>query len=151
MREYLISVFVICFLTGVLGRVSFSGGEFEKTALLIITLFVIASPLTGLIGNFSLDSVLPPEGEYDGMLDEGYVEIAEQAFSDGIKRAIEEKFLLESDGVRVRVFGFDFNNMRAESIKVILSGKAATADYRRIKAYVDSLDVGECEVNIEIG
>ena len=81
----------------------------------------------------------------------GGVAVAEDAFARGIGRAVEEKFSLEEGSVDVKVIGFDFEKMRAESIKIILSGRSVVADYRGIEKYVNSMEIGKCEVVIEIG
>ena len=82
---------------------------------------------------------------------EEYKSIAENAFTDGVKAMICEKFSLESDLVDVRVYGFDFEKMKAERIKVLLSGKAAAASYKDIEKYVEDSRLGECDAEIEIG
>ena len=62
-----------------------------------------------------------------------------------------EKFSLDRDLVRVNVVGFDFENMCAQSIEVVLSGRAAMADYRAIERYINDMDIGECNVEVGIG
>ena len=40
--------------------------------------------------------------------------------------------------------------MKAKKVYVRLSGYAAMADSRRIEDYLNSLDIGDCEVSISI-
>ncbi len=152
MKEYALTVFLICLVCAVLTRVSFGGSEdVSKVALSVITLYVIISPLASGLKGFNIDSVLTPEWSYDVPSEDGYVKVAEEAFADGVARAIEDKFSLKRETVKVRVFGFDFKRMSAEKIKIILSGISVTADHRAVLAYAEGLGIGECEVEIEIG
>lgn len=152
MSEYAIGVFAICVISGVLGLFSYRSGERgERLALAIITLYVIASPLVKAAANFDPEGI----GDYlepgDVRVDDGYSQVAMEAFADGLGAAVAEKFSLDRDLVRVNVVGFDFENMCAQSIEVVLSGRAAMADYRAIERYINDMDIGECNVEVGIG
>ena len=97
-----------------------------------------------------VDSVF--DVEYDSsIIGEGYEAVAEEAFSRGVASAVADEFSLDEKNLRVELYGFDFENMKAERIRVILSGRAALADYKGIEKYVNGLDIGVCECEIEIG
>ena len=151
MNEYVLTVFAVCVITGVLGLISYGSGRAEKLALGVITLYIIIAPLVSALSDMDIDSIFDkitlPEQELEG----GYSEVAEEAFSEGIARAVAEEFSLNKENIRVKIRGFDFENMRADSITVILSGRSVTADYRAIEKYFNGLDVGVCKVEIEIG
>lgn len=152
MKEYLLSVFAIC---TVVGLVSFlSHGKLrsaERIVLGIITLYVILSPLPSAIKNFDVDDFF--SFDTDGVGEQGgdISEVAEEAFARGVALAVAEEFSLEASDIRVRVEGFDFEKMSAERIRVTLSGRASTADYRAVEEYLNKQQFGRCEVEIEIG
>ena len=127
----------------------------KKNPLFIIYIFGLLGMAALLyiiaLSDMDIDSIFDkitlPEQELEG----GYSEVAEEAFSEGIARAVAEEFSLNKENIRVKIRGFDFENMRADSITVILSGRSVTADYRAIEKYFNGLDVGVCKVEIEIG
>jgi hypothetical protein len=45
---------------------------------------------------------------------------------------------------------FDFKEMKAEKIKVLLTGLGALCDRHGVEKYLNGLGIGESEVNIEI-
>lgn len=151
MTEYAFSVFAICLVSGLCGLLCYGSGTSEKIVLGIVTLYVMAAPLAESVGAFDFDSltegVTPPEISTEP----GYSAVAEEAFADGICRAITEEFSLKKENIRVKITGFDFENMKAQSIKIYLSGIGVLADYRGIEDYINSLEMGECQVEIELG
>ena len=68
-------------------------------------------------------------------------------------RYISEKYATDKDLVSVRADGFDIGSVRAQRIYVILSGRAAMLDYKKIEEDVcrQFTSGGECEVSIKIG
>lgn len=148
MSEYALAVFGICLVVGICLALSNGSGKAQSLALGIITLWVILSPLGDMIEHFdpnSLDVDIPEYGS--GEIDM----IIEDAFADGICTAVADKFSLDTDDIRVRLYGFDKEEMRAEKIMIILSGRAALSDYKAVEKYINSLEVGEGNVEIEIG
>ena len=150
MSEYLMEVFGILAIIGALSLLTYGSGRAESVALAIICLYILASPLVELVGGFKpegfFDSIKIPEVE----IGSGYDAVIEDAFADGIGRAVADKFLLRKEDIRVRLVGFDSERMRAEKIQLILSGRAALADYKAVEKYIDSLSLGEGSVEIEI-
>ncbi len=151
MSGYALGVFAICLISGICLTLYQGSGKSQNLALGIITLWVILSPLGEIVGHFDpdawLDSIKIPE--YEGGDEMNY--IIEDAFADGISRAVAERFSLEDKDIRIRLYGFDKTEMRAEKIMIILSGRAALADYKAVEKYVREMEVGECNVEIEIG
>ena len=149
MSEYAIGVFVISAVVGICSHISYKGkSDPSGLALAIILLYVVVSP----IANIDVEGGQFTNTEYDPLIiGNGYEGIAEQAFADGILSAISSEFSLDSKNLRVELDGFDFEKMRAEKIRVILSGKAVVADNKGIEKYINNLDVGVCECEIEIG
>ena len=144
-------VFLISFVVGVASLISYREKKDKATrfALGILLIYVTLSPLPALFEELdeapSFDISVP-----DGY-DESYKTVARDAFEEGIGKAIADRFSLLRENVTVIAEGFDFANMRAEKIRVILSGRAALADYSSIERYVNEFDIGECEAEIEIG
>ncbi|MBO7195877.1 MAG: hypothetical protein J6V80_00925 [Clostridia bacterium] len=151
MSEYALTVFAICLATGALLMLTYGQGRAESLAVGIISLSVILTPLADMIFSAEPEDFLNSlkgesvEGEFgaDGVI--------EDAFAEGIVHAVSDKFSLERANVRVRLVDFDAKNMRAEKIVLTLSGSAAVADYKAVEKYVNSLDLGVCNVQIEIG
>lgn len=152
MKEYALTVFVICVITGVLERISFGGRkDISKIALSVITLYVIASPLASAVENLDFDTVFDTEKIYGEGSDAGCSDVAEKSFAQGIEWAVEDKFYLDRGTVKVTLEGFSFEKMRAEVIKVTLLKGALWVDYQAVESYVNSMEIGKCEVDIEIG
>ncbi len=152
MREYAIAIFAVCLISGVLGLLShktFSSAQ--RFVFGVIILYVILTPLSDLAKNFDPDSL---SGIFDSSVqtpDYSYESVAEDAFAEGIVKAVAEEFSLDRENIRIDIDGFDFENMCAKKIRIILSGGAALSDYREIESYINKINIGECKVEIEIG
>ncbi|MBQ9733924.1 MAG: hypothetical protein IJV74_06795 [Clostridia bacterium] len=153
MSEYIISVIASASVVALGSFVSY-GRKGERTiagaAMSIILLYTVITPIISFVADFTpadLDGFFaeaqPPQTE-----DSQYHEVAEQAFCEGIEKMVCEEFFLNREDVSVSTVGFQMENMRAQSIRVILSGRAALADSRRIAASVTEAGLGECEVEI---
>lgn len=151
MTEYAITVFAICAVVGVLSLISYGSGRAESLSLAIITLFIIAAPVVRAVGSFDMEGWLSSFDSPDYEVDSEYGEVLRESFAEGISLAVADKFSLNKEDIRVRLSGFDAQNMRADSIKIILSGRAVFADYKAVESYIDRLEMGECSVEIEIG
>lgn len=150
MSNYALTVFIVCVLSGVLGKISYGGkNDISRVAISVISLFIIISPLANAAKEFDFDNLFDTEGWQSEDIDGGYEAVAEGAFADGIVRAVSEKFSLDTSEIEVSVSGFVFEKMRADEIKITLFGRSVAADYRAIEKYVNSMDVGECEVAVE--
>lgn len=146
MKEYALMLFGLCLVLSTLSLLSFKEGS-VKLALGIIGIYVILSPLARIDFDFdySLEITLPESAEG------GYGEVARDAFERGICRSVAEKFSLEAELVSAEAVGFDFSLMRAEEIKITLTGRAVFADRRAIEEYINKMEIGACTVEIHVG
>lgn len=152
MNGYLSSVFIVSMISGLFGYLSFGKlRSAERVVMGVILLYVIIAPLSDLVSDFDPNDIFSSINSSDVQYDEELSMVAEEAFAEGIKLALAEEFSISRDDIRVKVFGFDLEGMSGEKIKVSLSGKAALADYRAIESFLNKQNIGECEVEIEIG
>ena len=151
MSEYAIAVFSILFISGVLSLLTYGSGRAEKTAVGIITAFVILSPVISLVSELDISGVIDmvTNDAYESDADPSVV--AEEAFAEGIKSVVAENFLIKKEDISLKINDFDMKNMRCSEIVIFLSGTALLSDYRGIEAYVSSLGMGECRVEIQLG
>ena len=118
-------------------------------ALGIILLASILAPLSavfGAVGDLSGEDIFSAQQSTPELDSEGVVKAA---FEAGVASAVADEFSLEVSDIRVYAYGYDFEGVRAERIKIILSGAAAYADSRGIAAFVREGGLGECEVELE--
>ena len=120
-----------------------------KLALGVLLLSVTVSPLWALISDPPTLPKLPDGG---ASLEGGdYLEVAEQAFACGVERYIADSLSLSEEDIEIFVSGFDFDSMRAGSIRVLLSGRAIIADRKRIEEMLlESGICDECRCDIEL-
>ncbi len=151
MREYMLMVFAVCAIVSVLGFLSYRRGDVAtRSALSVLVLYVTLTPILSSLGSLDgTDGVRLPEFDV-GDYGEDYAEYACSAFVDGIELLIVNKYSLDGDDVRVLVEGFDFQNMCAERIRVVLTGAAALGDGKGMAKYITELGYGRCEVEIGI-
>ena len=149
MKEYAISVFALCLVSAVASLLRPSGDSVSRVAAMAIILWMTLSPIASFVRDFDPEALLPTEGE--SVDSDELSDIAEDALCQGIRRGVSEKFGIPTDSVSVTLTGFDMLNMKCDEIRIVLGGRAITADYKAIEKYVSSLGIGECEVDIEIG
>ena len=155
MSTYFVSVFAISVCVGVLELISYNrNSAAERAALGIIFLYVVLSPLADAAWNFELGD-LSADNIADNIIGETEADVeyeaaAEEAFSEGIRRAVADKFSLPRESITVRIYGFEFSKMRCERIFLLLCGRAAFADNKAVEKYVNEMGLGECDVEIEI-
>ena len=151
MTEYTLGVFGILAICGVLSLLCYGSGRAEQTALGIIAAHLIISPLVTTI--FSID----PSDAFDSLTGGEYETdvspslVAEEAFAEGVRLAVADKFSIDKENIRVKVNNFNMEKMSCDKIKLFLDGKEVFADYRGIESYVNSLEMGECKVEILLG
>jgi hypothetical protein len=152
MSTYFVSVFAISVCVGVLELISYNrNSAAERAALGIIFLYVVLSPLADAAWNFELGDLSADKIIGETEADVEYEAAAEEAFSEGIRRAVADKFSLPRESITVRIYGFEFSKMRCERIFLLLCGRAAFADNKAVEKYVNEMGLGECDVEIEIG
>ena len=156
MGEYLGAVVVMSAILGLISYVSYPTGS-EKTVKFAASVLLLYTALTPILG-FAAKIT---SGDIDGFLDgidveeikpDGeYLEVAEAVFKDGIYKLLDSEFSVDREEAEVFVYGFDFQNMKASKIKILLFGSGAAADFRRMEKYITESGLGECEVNVRIG
>ena len=151
MSGYALSVFTVCLVGGVCMTLCHGSGRAESLAVGIIILFVILSPIAESLSHFDVDSWLGSFEVEDYEGDAPLDSVIEDAFADGIRRGVAEKFLLDKEDIRIRLYDFDKESLTAGRIRVILSGRAALADYKSVEKYINEMNIGECEVEVEFG
>ena len=154
MNAYLTGLIAMSALVGVSSYVSYGENrdKYLKAASSLILIYIIISPTVTLVREAAeFKDYSGSVSEYIGSIDESeFAESAEAAFCEGIEKYVCEKFSLSEDEVYVRAFGFDCKNMKAEKIKIILSGSAALSDNRAIAEEVRNNGLGECEVELSV-
>ena len=150
---YVISVVFASVLVALGGYISYgSASRTVKAATYIILLYVITTPIISLLSGFE-DISLDGGFDFDDVVydDESFSETACEAFTEGICALVASEYKLSGDDIAVYVFDFDFEKMRAGKIRIILSGRAVSADFRSIENFVAESGLGECEVKIDFG
>lgn len=155
MSDYIISVMAASAIVALGGLASYGGNleRISRAAMAVVLLYTVTLPIFSVTGDISdLISTDFFEGlrvECD-QSDTLFYENTASAFCDGVARFVCEECDLDKGEVCVRVTGLDLESMRAEKITVILSGRAVSADARLIAEAVESADLGECEVMIDL-
>lgn len=152
MREYFVSVGAVSVICAVATLIGYRNGDKgAKIALSVLLLYTLATPVISFVESgfdFSIDNSesLPPETSIE---DTVYYDVAKDAFADGVVSYVCNEFSLDRSFVSAYVYGFDIKSMRAEKIKLILTGRAVYADARAIVSAVRKAGLGECEVELE--
>lgn len=145
-------IFAVCVLGGLLGMITHKDfTSVQKLLFGVIILSVVLSPAVEMVENLNVDSLLEIFDASVEMPEYSYESVAEDAFAKGIATSVAQEFSLKTENIRIKLYGFDFEKMRAEKIRIVLSGSAAMSDYRAVADYVNKMNIGECEVEIEIG
>ena len=154
--EYLGAVVVMSAILGLISYISYPTAS-EKTvkfAASVLLLYTALMPVLGFAAKIT-------SGDAEGLLsdidieqiktDDEYLKVAETAFRDCIFKLLDSELSVARDNAEVLIFDFDFKNMKAGKIKILLFGNGAVADFRRIEKYITESGLGECEVNVRIG
>ena len=156
MGEYLVPVVVMSAVLGIISFVSYPTAS-EKTVKFAATVLLLYTALTPLVnfvsglGEGDFKDYLEQFEQSGTQTDADYQEVAEEAFKEGIGKLLFTKYGIKEENADIYIFGFDFERMKAEKIKILLSNKSVFADFRAIEEYVTESGLGECEVNIKIG
>lgn len=146
MSEYFI------YLISVLGTVAFCsfvsyGGESARYTRFVLGA-ILLSALTAPTVDFFKDFSLSDFSIGGSVVGESYTdEVLEEAYAEGIARAVADEFSFSVSSVSVRCDGFSVSSVSAEFIYVTLTENAAFGDARRVRSYVTD-NFGECEVNL---
>ena len=156
MSGYLISVMAATLTVALGGLVSYGGAtsRASRAAMGVVLLYTVTVPIISVTGSLSelinTDYFENIRVEYD---EDGTVfyEHTAAAFSEGVQRLVCDEYGLDAADVFVRVLSLDVETMRAERVMIILSGRAVIADARAIAYTVESAELGECEVTVDLG
>lgn len=149
MTEYLYSLVFTAFSVSFFSFLGYKEERGVRFASGVILLYVVIVPILSFAPSIDLDTLIPSGMEF--VTEDGeFSALTVDALEDGIKQAVCEEFSLNSNRVRVTVHGFDFKEMRAERITVVLSGAGIFSNIEKIEKFVTDIGVGECEVDIEI-
>ena len=152
MNEYFVQIFVMCIVTGILGLISYNEkNSAERAALGVILLFVTLSPAVKMLSELDVSDFDPEKIISEIDTDSELSEVGAGALKDGICRAVCERFSFADDEVSATLYGFDFKDMRADVVRIVLSGRAVLADSKAIKKYVDEMGGGACEIELKLG
>ena len=155
MGEYIIGVVAASVMLGGVGALAYPGSseKIVKSAVAVLLLYCVAVPGVKLIDGLSeFDFSYFELPSFEGVISGGeYESVSKEAFALGVEKLVMEKYNISTEEISVSIEGFDFQNMRAEKIKILLSGGAVAKDYFAIEQYVRDAGLGECEVNIRIG
>ena len=156
LAEYLGAVVVMSALLGMISYVSYPSGSERavKFASSVLLLFTALTPILGFaadIQDLADKDITIDLGDVSNGADKEYAKVAEEAFKDGISKLLFTKYGIEEGEADVYIYGFDFEKMKAERIKILLTEKSVFSDYRGIEEYLTESGLGECEVNVRIG
>ena len=149
MKELFITVLCLSLISSVLLFVC-EDMRFKKIiewGIGLVFVSVIINPVISLARDF--DFIVPELDMPEGGI--GYIEYTEDAFKEGIRAALCEKYGIEGEDVLIECQGFDFSSMSCEKITVTLKGKAAMSDSASIKEYLKKSLCKECYVHLEFG
>lgn len=150
MSEYLVMLFGTVALLGIFSLIVYSEGDTAvRFGFAVLLIYSATVPLGRLV--LSEEIEFPSFDVSEGESPEELYLTAEKAFCEGVRSLVTKEFSLDGDDLRILAEGFDFEKMSAERIRVILSGRAALADYKKIEELIEDSGLGECEVEIEIG
>ena len=150
MKEYFLGLLAVCTVCSLgvilLGR-RLSGAL--RVGLCALVLTAALSPALSALSELPTDLILPG-GETVG--DGEFLAAMEGAFLDGARDYLCSELSLPSEGVSLSCKGFSYRDMRAQSITALLSGRAATAEPRRVRELLGGLvfDGGEVFVEYKI-
>lgn len=155
MSGYIISMIAASVIVALGGLISYGGGtaRVSRAAMAMVLLYTATVPIISVTGDLSgllsKDYFADLKVEYD-QSDTLFYDHTEQAFAVGVRKFVCEEYDLDVGDVSVSVRELDLESMRAKKIIVILSGRAAVSDARRIAGAVEDAGLGECEVIIDI-
>lgn len=151
-RTYMAAALAVCGLLTALSllRLPSEVERAERAAFSVLLIAALATPTASVLSYIGT-LIRLPSGERPTPDTSVYEQTLTDAFSEGVRRAVCEKFSVRAEAVRVGVRGFSVKEGRAESITVLLLGEAWHVDHRAVKSYIEKEGWGACEVRRESG
>ena len=119
-----------------------------RFALGIILLSALCVPLGSLVGTLRNMEFDYTGGDYSSDLVE---KTLEEAYCEGILRSLCTQFSVAEENVTVEAEGFDPEKMKAETVRVTLSGRGALVNLSALREHVEGLGVKKCITEVRIG
>ena len=151
MSQYFAAVFAVGFVAAAAVFVSYDGGRGlgARGAIAVVLLLAIAEPIAAFVSE--LPSISPPDfSEWQGAGDYEYETTAREAFCEGVRELLCDKYSFEKECFSVKAEGFDFSKMRAEKIIVTLYGRAVLVDPLSLEKFINEYELGVCYAKIGI-
>ena len=116
-----------------------------RGALSVLLVLALVGPLVSAVGELSESGIGLPDFSTDT---DGFAEVTETAFSEGVRRAVSEKYGLDRESVGIVIRGFSPEDMLSSSITVVLGEGSELIDYRAVRDFVaeNFTRGGDCEV-----
>lgn len=153
MKTYFLATVAAAALVSLVSLFSY-GAHTEK-----VTRFALGILLVGALvpsacalgeGFFSLIRTLPGDAPVSGA-DAGYTDTLRQAYTEGVCRALTEKYGVRRQDVEVIAEDFDAHTLCPRRLCVYLHGRAALADSFAMEEYLRPLGAEQTEVRVAIG
>lgn len=152
MNDYLCGLIAISALVGISSYLSYGERQdkaLRAASLLILVCVAVSVPVAFIKENPNFD--FSDISISDLVIEDTQLgKDAREAFCDGVAEFVSSEFSIPKEEIEVVAFDFDLGAMRAERIKVILSGRAVLADNRAVAAAVKDAGLGECEVELNV-
>ena len=120
----------------------------SRGAISVILLLATIAPVAAFVSQLALKAPTLPD--LPVAEDSEYIEVAREAFCDGIRTLLSENYSLSEDCFAVKCEGFDFTSMRAERLTVTLRGAAVRCDPLAVEKFINSYEIGDCHAEIGI-
>ena len=120
----------------------------SRTAISVILLLATIAPVAAFISQITVS--LPDLPDLPDTTEGEYAEVAREAFCDGIRTLLSEKYSLSEECFAVKCEGFDFTSMCAERLTVTLRGAAVRCDPLAVEKFINSYEIGDCHAEIGI-
>lgn len=144
MGENVFYIILICVVISFCNFLMYDSNEM-KSARFWLGIMLLAALIAPVFSVFK--SVLSFDvGSFEDYTEESEFadEVAKKALADGIRRSIADKYSISEEDIEVELIGFNIEKMKAERVYITLSSKAALADSKAIRDYVEKCGFGEC-------
>ncbi len=147
MAEYFVSLVSVAAVSSLAALFAFRPDDrWYRFSVSAVLLYTVILPLVSLFSQLRYTDFESLKPELPAFSDSAYAECGEEAFVLGVRRLVSDKYEIPISDVTVELSGFDAVSMRAEKIKIVLSGEGHSVDFRRVRDYLNKCEIGKCEV-----